>query len=393
MLSINDAGLARRPARPAVRTVLAGLLGATALVASSSAFAQDTSPVSQNATVNLINKLVEKKILTRAEADTMIAQAEAEAGQARAAAQTAQMANETAEKAVAAASPASATPGTSVRYVPQFVRDQIKEEVKGEVLADAKKDGLIAPEGLPDWVRGIKLSGDFRFREESRFFDRGNALDFVNVGAINAGAPFNTDPTTNPTNPPIVNSRKNRNYQRIRARLGIEADISPRLTTYLRVATGSQNNPDSTMQSLGGYFTDKDIWLDRAYVDYQPLDGLHIYAGRMANPFRFSELVWDDDVNPDGLAISYQRDLGSNLSLFGLGSAFILQYANDADPGTAIASLKVPAEKDKYIFAGQIGAKWQASESVRADLYAAYFDYYNVAGQLSPSCSNVADSA
>lgn len=371
------------------RALAAALLGATMLCAGS-ASAQDSAAPSDNPTINLVNALVRKGILGRAEADTMIAQAQAQADQVKAAMQAAQTAQTNAQTAVAAASPASATPGTSVRYVPDFVRAQIKEEVKQEVLADARKEGIVAPDMLPDWVRGIKLSGDFRFRDEARFFDKGNALDFINVGAINSGAPYNTDPASNPNNPPIVNSRQNRNYLRVRARLGLEADIAPRLTTYIRVATGSQNNPDSTMQSLGGYFSDKNIWLDRAYVDYRPVDGAHIYLGRMANPFRFSELVWDDDVNPDGGAISYERTVGSHLSLYGMGAAFILQYADDGDPSTAIASNKFPDTHDKYIFGGQIGASWKADDRLKADLYTAYYDYSHVAGALSPSCSNLA---
>lgn len=370
------------------RAFVAGLLTASALT-TSAAFGQ-TAPISQNATVNLINKLVEKKVLTRAEADTMISQAQAEANQAQATAQAAAAAQTSAQSAVAAASPASAAPGTSVRYVPQFVRDQIKEEVKQEVLADARRDGIVAPDMLPEWVRGIKLSGDFRFREEARFFDKANALDFVNIGAINNGAPYNTDPSTNPINPPIVNSQKNRNYLRIRARLGVEADITPKLTTYVRIATGDQNNPDSTIQSLGGYFSSKNIWLDRAYVDYRPIEGAHVYLGAMANPFRHAELVWDDDVNPDGGAISYERSLSPNLSVFGMGAAFILQYADNNAPDSALANSKFPASRDKYIFGGQIGATWKANEQVKADLYAAYYDYHNIAGQLSPACSNIA---
>jgi hypothetical protein len=355
------------------RALFLALLGASALVATG-AHAQDAAP-SDNPTINLINALVKKGILERGEADTMIAQAQAQAEQVRAASQAAQSAQ-------AAAAPASATPGTSVRYVPQFVRDQIKEEVKQEVLADARSQGLVSPDALPEWVRGIKISGDFRFRDEGRLFDKNNALDFVNVAAINTGSPFNTDPTTNPHNPPIVNSRKDRNYLRIRARLGLEADVDPRLTAYFRVATGDQPNPDSTTKTLGGYFTNKDIWLDRAYVDYRPFDGAHLWLGRMANPFHLAELVWDDDVNPDGIAASYEHRFGG---------AFPLDYGNDGDPSTALASDKKSLGRDKWIFAGQIGATWAVTPSVTTSLNAAYYDYSHVAGQLSPSCSNLAD--
>lgn len=369
------------------RRLMAVLLGATALGATA-ASAQE-APISQNATVNLINRLVDKKVLTRAEADEMIAQAEAEAQRARATAEAAESARTSAETAIAAASPASAQPGTSVRYVPQFVRDQLKEEVRAEVLADAKRDGIVAPDAVPEWVRSIAISGDFRFRDEGRFFNKNNALDFANIGAINSGPPYNIDPVTNPNNPPILNSRKNRNYLRIRARLGIAATIDKDLTAYFRLATGSQNNPVSTNQSLGGFFSNKDIWLDRAYVDFRPTDGGHVWLGRMANPFRLSELVWDDDINLDGVAASYEHSFGSGFSAFALGGAFPLDYVPDDSPAPAKADLKTGAGKDKWLFAGQLGGAWQFNDSVRADLNAAYYHYQNVEGDLSPSCSNL----
>ncbi|WP_165187861.1 putative porin [Caulobacter soli] len=384
------------------RVLALALLSATAL--SGLAHAQDASSLpsqggpSQNATINLIRALVKKKVLTAAEAEAMIAQAQAEADQARAVAQAAQSANAAAATAqasaagaVAAVSPASAQPGTSVRYVPQFVRDQIKDEVRAEVLADAKTQGLVAPDAVPEWVRGIKITGDLRGRYEGRFFDNGNALDFVNIGAINAGSPYNTDPGTNPNNPPILNSRKDRTYFRIRARIGVEAAIDPDITAYVRIATGSQNNPVSTNQTLGGYFSNKDLWLDRAYVDYRPVDGAHVLVGRMANPFQAAELVWDEDVNLDGVAGSYARKFGGAFSAFAVAGAFPLDYVADDGPKTALSSIKTDSDKDKWIFAGQLGGAWSADDSLKISLSAAYYDYSGVTGALSPSCSNIAD--
>lgn len=368
------------------RTIATALLGASALAAAP-ALAQDVAAPSDNPTINLVNALVKKGILGRAEADTMIAQAEAQAQQVKSAMQAAQTAQSSAQTAVAAASPASAQPGTSVRYVPDFVRDQIKEEVRKEVLADARRDGLVAPDAVPEWVRGIKLSGDFRFRDEMHFFDKGNAKDFINIGRINTGNPSNFNDPNNP--PPIRNTTQNRNYLRVRARLGIEADVAPQVTFYGRLATGMQNNPDSTNQNLGGYFTNKGIWLDRAYVDIHPLKGedAHILLGRMANPFRLSELVWDNDVNLDGAALSYSRPLGGGLSAFVAGGAFPLDYAPDDDPVTSIDKTG-NNRATKWLFAGQLGLQWQASRKLRAELDGAYYDYSNVAGRLSPACYN-----
>ena len=381
------------PGRARRAALLAALLVSTAFTATE-ALAQGDG-ASQIATVNLINALVKKRILSRAEADAMIAQAEAEAAQARATAQTAQSAAQSAQTAqtsaqtaVAAVSPASAAPGTSVRYVPDFVRAQIKEEVKQEVLADARKEGLVAPGALPEWVRGVRISGDFRYRDEGRFLDGGNAGDFVNVGAVNGGNPYDPN-NTGGVNPPIRNSRTDRNIQRIRARLALEADIDPSVTAYFRIATGSQTNPDSTTQTLGGYFTDKGIWLDRAYVDIHRFEGQHLWLGRMANPFRQTELVWSSEVNLDGVAASYERPLPvvEGLSAHVIAGAFPLSYAPDDEPTTGLA--KTPDSKgSKWLFAGQAGADWKPTDRLALALDLAYYGYENVAGRLSPACLN-----
>lgn len=368
---------------PFMRRFAAVLMGATALVGVSAAQAQEISP-SQNVTVNLIRALVAKGVLSQGEADAMIVQAEAEAEQARASAQAAQT-------AVAAVSPTSAQPGVSVRYVPQFVRDEIKAEVRQEVLADARAQGLVAPDALPQWVRGVKITGDLRVRDEARFFDSRNALDFVNIGAINNGAPYNTDPVTNPNNPPIINSRRDRNFLQLRARIGLEAAINPDLTAYFRVATGERRSPVSTNQTMGGYFSGKDLWLDRAYVDYHPAEGASLLLGRMGNPFHMSELVWDEDVNLDGLSLQYARPFGETIKAYVLGGAFPLDYVNADFPATGLSNIKVGASKDKWLFAGQIGAAWSPDDRIKLGLNLAYFDYVNVEGQLSPSCSNLAD--
>src|SRR3546814_10764910 len=50
---------------------------------------------------------------------------------------------------------------------------------------------------------------------------------------------------------------------RLRARLGMKAVIAPQWTAGIRIGTGSDNNPVSTTQTLGGGFGKKDIWLDQ----------------------------------------------------------------------------------------------------------------------------------
>jgi len=375
--------------RPLARTFMGALLGASALI-SSSAFAQEAASPSQNATVNLIRALVQKGVLSQGEADDMITQAEAEAAQARATAQVAQ-------SAVAASSPASAQQGTSVRYVPQFVRDEIKDEVRAEVLADAKAQGLVAPDAMPDWVRRIKISGDLRVRSESRFFDDQNYDGFINGQLINAGDPYDfNDPISVP--PPILNSTKDRqNRLRVRARLGITAEVDPRVTGYLRIATGDDNSPVSTNSTLGGFFSKKDLWLDRAYVDLRPIEGSHILLGRMKNPFTEGDqaweednnLIWDADINLDGVALRYRANkLASGLSLGATVGAFPISYIDNDEPLPAFSNGKVDSREDVWLYAAQATASYDFTPAVNLGLSATYYRYENLEGQLSACYAN-----
>jgi hypothetical protein len=95
--------------------------------AAPAALAQNAAP-SPNATINLIRLMVKKGLITQADADGLIAEANAEAAQAqKAQAPSALAAND------------GAQPGdVRVPYVPQSVRNEIREQVKQEVIAQAR---------------------------------------------------------------------------------------------------------------------------------------------------------------------------------------------------------------------------------------------------------------
>lgn len=70
-----------------------------------------------------------------------------------------------------------------------------------------------------------------------------------------------------------------------------------------RLSTGSPSYPSSGWSSLSDDFRRDAIAFDRAYVNVQPTDGLQLRFGFNANPlFPPTELVWDGDVSPGGVA-------------------------------------------------------------------------------------------
>jgi hypothetical protein len=99
--------------------------------------------------------------------------------------------------------------------------------------------------------------------------------------------------------------------QRIRARVSLKAAANENLTVKARVATGS-DDPVSTNQSLGDSFSTKGWGLDQAYFDWTLTPNAEkkcrLLGGKMVNPFHVpskSEVVWDGDLSPEGLAVGY----------------------------------------------------------------------------------------
>ena len=163
---------------------------------------------SENATINLIRLLVQQGVLKQEQAEGLIAQAEKEAVQAR-------------QTAVAATGPAAAPGDVRVQYVPAAVRDQIRDQVKAEVMATAKQENWAQPNTFPDWVSRISFDGDIRLRDESRFFSGNNSNEIVDYAKLNENGPYDVNKDTNTRLPPLLNTREDReNLFRLRARLG-----------------------------------------------------------------------------------------------------------------------------------------------------------------------------
>src|SRR5262245_6209655 len=260
---------------------------------------------SQNVTINLINRLVERGVLTKQDATELIQMAEEDAAAARAEANAAQ------------ATPSPPPPSEDtvrVTYVPEIVKRQIREEIKQDVMAQAREENWAAPRIFPEWASRFKFFADLRGRYEGDFFPAGNDNTgaFPNFNAINTGPPFDVRGTLFS---PQINVDQDRERFRLRARFGLAADLTENFTAGIRIATGENNSPGTTNQSLGlanqgqgGNFSRYAIWLDRAFLRYEvgEVEGggnLAINLGRFDNPFFSSDLIWDDDLGFDGIAL------------------------------------------------------------------------------------------
>lgn len=97
---------------------------------------------------------------------------------------------------------------------------------------------------------------------------------------------------------------RTRNRGVLRARLGARYSFNDGVFVAARLGTGDPDDPNSTDVSLGNFLDDLTVSLDQAYLGYER-DRLRASAGKFPNPFTRTEMVWDNDVNPFGVASRY----------------------------------------------------------------------------------------
>jgi hypothetical protein len=217
---------------------------------------------------------------------------------------------------------------------PPVVDEKQIEQLVSKTFED-KKDELGA---VPNWVKNIKISGDLRYRHES--IDAETDGDWA----------------------------KGRNRHRVRARLNIDAKLDEEWDVGIRLASGSAD-PTSTNQTLDESFSSKDFWLDLAYFDWHPLsmEGLNLYGGKMKNPFYKvgkTELIWDGDLNPEGIAAKYVMALSESDDLHINGGGFWVDESSsgvDTSLWGIQTYLNHKFENKQYILGG-----------------VSYFDYGNI---------------
>jgi hypothetical protein len=351
------------------------------------AAARPATQASQSVVINLIRLLVQEGVLTQDKANALIRQAEDEA--AAAARGQAPAVNQPSAPGKMAAGAAPAAPqSVRVPYIPEIVRKQIRDEVKQEVLQQARAENWAAPDQFPDWVKSVRISGDFRLRNEWDVFDKRNSPFLLNFSALNAGAPI--DINNFATNqPPYLDTTADRQRLRERFRLGIGAQIDDEWAAGVRLATGNTTNPVSTNQTLGNTLANDSFQLDRAFLRYQPTSWLTAWAGRFPDPWFATDLVWDDDVNFDGVAVQLAPKIGDQLKPFLTVGAFPISNTpfNFPDNTSNKAS-----SRDVWMYAAQVGTDWRPDPDYEVKVGLAYYYFNNIDGKLSSPCTVLTSS-
>ena len=212
----------------------------------------------------------------------------------------------------------------------KIITDQEAEEVRGELTREvattaAGKWKLSAP------INEVELYGDMRVRYEQR---QGTTADVV------PGSPG-------------PNDTLKRSRERYRLRLGLRGTLADDWFFGLRIETST--NPRSTNVTFGddagpfGKASDA-LGVGQAYFGYSGIRDVRLTFGKMPNPLVTTLMVWDGDINPEGLAQQWKHSYNLNFGGGTTSTAAVESYGKDGKNAvTAVEAEPFKVKLDLFV--------------------------------------------
>jgi hypothetical protein len=157
--------------------------------------------------------------------------------------------------------------------------DKEAEEISAETAKEAVSTS-VAKIQIGDWVGELKLSGDLRLRNQA---DQRTPMIL--------------------TNPLLGPQDRNIDRDRWRFRLRLNADfkLAGNFFGGVQLATSDNRAADNKYATYTGGYDLYSIYISRAFMGWVPTPGLTFIAGKQANPYYTTDLIYDPDVDPQGL--------------------------------------------------------------------------------------------
>jgi hypothetical protein len=162
---------------------------------------------------------------------------------------------------------------------------------------------------------------------------------------------------------------ENRNRERVRFRFGATSQVNSWLQAGFRVRTGSSDDPQSPYHDFGRVESDNQMLrglefsLDRVFMTATPefLDGFYLTIGKFGHPFVknpvFGELVWDDDVQPEGVVAGWRLMPAEGVEVDLTAGQYLLLSQDSGDEFSAFvaqAAAEVQVNRDLSVM-GAVG--------------------------------------
>ncbi len=189
----------------------------------------------------------------------------------------------------------------------------------------------------------FSFSGDFRLRDEPSF-----------------GGP--------------ANQSLDRNRERFRLRFNVDAKLNDDFSGGFSLASGDVNDPTTTNQTVTDFFARKPIAIDKAFVEYTPhqFKALTLVGGKFGYPWYNTELTWDKDLNPEGLAQTLVFDLHTPVLKKIAFVGFELPFAEVAG-----VSLNNQSIVQSVTYGGQIQTTWQLARWLKFGAFSGFYNFHN----------------
>src|SRR6266481_3478322 len=196
-----------------------------------------------------------------------------------------------------------------------------------------------------DWVKELRLSGDLRIRYQ---WDQRQPT-------------VQTNPLLGPQD---INIQRNR--WRFRLRLNADFKLAGNFFGGVQLATSDNRTTDTKNATFTGGYDNYGIWISRAFLGWAPVPGLTFIAGKQANPFYTTDLIYDPEVDPQGLVERIDFDKFFNMT-FGEPVAAEGKEGKAVPPPPAPAnSLELSLIAGQFVFnnnnanSGSTQLKWDA---------------------------------
>ena len=200
----------------------------------------------------------------------------------------------------------------------RLITDQEAEEVRTELVKESASTAA-GKWKLSTPITEIELYGDVRLRYEYR------------GGRLPSNDQFGQD---------HENDWYERHRERYRLRVGLRGTLADDWFFGLRLETNT--DPRSTNVTFGadspGPFSkgDDGIFVGQAYFGYTGFPDFKFTGGRMPQPLITTSMLWDDDINPEGLAEQWKHTFTFNLG--GGGGEAVQSYSKEGKAVVAHAA-------------------------------------------------------
>jgi len=250
-----------------------------------------------------------------------------------------------------------------------IISQQELEKTKAEAEAIRTNNTTLPPTEskwkIGNGIKNVELFGDLRLRYENRQAH---------------------DP---------ADGRIELNRERIAVRLGLRGEVLDDFYYGLRLDTA--NNPRSPWVSLGtsssgapyqGPFGKStfNINVGQVYLGWKPASWLDITAGKMPNPLYVTPMIWDTDLNPEGLAERFKYTIGQADLFINLGQ-FLYQDTNPTHASKGYFNLGYDSSTPAFMLAWQAGFNYHITKDISLKVAPTLYNYTGHGVNAAPSPS------